>query len=366
MTGPLAGVRIVEISAVGPVALFGNIMADLGATIIRIDRPLDHEGRKDGAHVENRPAIDRDLKDPESVAFVLELVRGADVIIEGYRPGVMERLGLGPDVCLAANPRLVFARMTGWGQTGPLAREPGHDINYLALTGALAAIGTPEAPVAPLNLVADYGGGSLFACLGVVSAVLSAQRTGQGQVLDVAMIDGVGTLFSMPFERYARGEWLNARQSNTLDGASPYYRCYECSDGKWLAVGALEMKFRQAFARIVNVPELADEASSDPASWPALAEKVAAALRGATRDEWMARMQGHDTCCTPVLDMLEAPLHPHNVARQGFFADARGHWHPAPAPRFSVTEARRRPPRGVDEVLAEFAAASPGESRATH
>lgn len=357
MSGPLEGIRIVEISAVGPVALFSSIMADLGATIIRIDRPSHFEGRKEGAHVSNRPVIDRDLKQPESVAFVLDLVRGADVIIEGYRPGVMERLGLGPDVCLKANPKIVFARMTGWGQQGPFAQEPGHDINYLALTGALSAIGTKDEPIPPLNLIADYGGGSMFACVGVLSAVLSAQRTGKGQVLDVAMIDGVGTLFSMQYERYNQGHWNNARCSNPLDGAAPYYGCFQCKDGKWVAAGALEMKFREAMADVIGVPELAEESSSDPANWPALKARVADAFKSATRDEWMERMYGRETCCTPILDMIEAPQHPHHIARKGFFQD-RGGWIPSPAPRFSATPAERVPPRTAEDVLKDFAAAA--------
>lgn len=363
MTGPLAGIRIVEISAVGPVALFATIMADMGATVIRVDRPADFEGRKKGVHVSNRPVVDRDLKQPESKAFILDLVRGADVLIEGYRPGVMERLGLGPDVCLKVNPKLIFARMTGWGQEGPFAQEPGHDINYLALTGALAAIGTAEAPVPPINLVADYGGGSLFACLGVLSAVLSANRTGQGQVLDVAMIDGAATLLSMAYELYNRGDWVNGRQSNSLDGAAPYYRCYECQDGKWMAAGALEMKFRKSLAQVLGVPELGDTSSGDPANWPALIAKVAAVFKTAPRDEWVARMHGHETCCTPILDMLEAPYHPHNVARQGFVQD-NGGWIPSPAPRLSATPAQRRPARTTEDVLQEFADAAAAARRA--
>lgn len=357
MTGPLHGIRIVEISAVGPVALFGSIMADLGATVIRIDRPSHFEGRKEGAHVQNRPVIDRDLKQPESVAYVLDLVRGADVLIEGYRPGVMERLGLGPDACLNVNPRLVYARMTGWGQDGPLANEPGHDINYLALTGALAAIGTEDEPIPPLNLVADYGGGSMFACLGALSALLAAHRSGKGQVLDVAMIDGVGTLFSMQYERFSKGMWNNARRTNTLDGASPYYRCYQCKDGKWLAVGALEMKFRTAFADVIGVAELGEPTSSDPANWPALGARVAEVIKTLARDEWMARMYGRETCCTPVLDMDEAPQHPHNIARKNFFHDGNG-WIPTPAPRFSVTSAERTPHRTAEEVLEELSTAA--------
>ncbi|ABQ68334.1 L-carnitine dehydratase/bile acid-inducible protein F [Rhizorhabdus wittichii RW1] len=357
MSGPLHGIRIVEISAVGPVALFATIMADLGATVIRVDRPSHFEGRKEGAHVANRPVVDRDLKQPESVAFVLDLVRGADVLIEGYRPGVMERLGLGPDVCLAANPKLVFARMTGWGQQGPFAGEPGHDINYLALTGALAAIGTEQEPIPPLNLIADYGGGSMFACVGVLAALLSALRSGKGQVIDVAMIDGVGSLFSMQYERYAQGLWNNARRTNTLDGAAPYYGCYPCKDGKWVAAGALEMKFRRAMANTIGVPELGEESSSDPASWPQLRTRVAEAFKTATRDEWMERMYGRETCCTPILDMDEAPHHPHNVARTGFFQD-QGGWVPSPAPRFSATPAERKAPRTAEDVLKDFAAAA--------
>ncbi|API59359.1 carnitine dehydratase [Tardibacter chloracetimidivorans] len=356
MTRPLENVKIVEISAVGPVALFGTIMADLGATVIRIDRPAHVEGRKEGAHIANRPVVEHDLKQPESVAFVLDLVAGADVLIEGYRPGVMERLGLGPDICLARNPRLIYARMTGWGQTGPMASEPGHDINYLALTGALAAIGPKEQPVPPLNLVADYGGGSMFACLGVLSALLEAHRSGKGQVLDVAMIDGVGTLFSMQYERYGQGFWNNARQSNTLDGACPYYRCYQCKDGKWVAAGALEMKFRRALAEVISVPELGEESSGDPALWPELCDRVAAVFKSQTRDEWMERMHGQETCCTPVLDMEEAPRHPHHVARNGFFHDDNG-WIPSPAPRFSGTTPTRAVAMTPEAALAAFSRA---------
>jgi len=354
MSGPLAGIKIVEISATGPVALFGQMMADLGATILRVDRPSGMEGRKEGIHADNRAVVECDLKNPQVVSWILDLVRSADVIVEGYRPGVMERLGLGPDVCLKANPKVVFARCTGWGQTGPLAQEPGHDLNYLALTGALAAIGPEEEPVVPINYVADYGGGAMLLAVGVLAAVISARTTGRGQVIDNAMVDGVGVLDSILYELFNSGRWQNRRASNFLDGAAPYYRCYKCADGKWVAVGSLEMKFRQALAGVLGVTALGAASSNDPQNWPAITAEVAAVFATATRDEWMKRMIGKETCCTPVLDLTEAPHHPHNLARNSFIRAPAGGWTPAPAPRLSSTPAERHTAPKVDDVLAAF------------
>ena len=353
MSGPLQGLKILEISATGPVALFGWILADLGATVLRVDRPAHLVGRKEGTHVENRAVIERDLKRPEDIAFILDLVRAADVLVEGYRPGVMERLGLGPDVCHVVNPKLVYGRCTGWGQDGCLAQEPGHDINYLALTGALAAIGTTAEPVVPLNLVADYGGGAMLLAVGVISAVLAAQRSGCGQVVDAAMVDGVGLLTSVIYQLANRGDWHNARAANVLDGAAPYYRCYRCSDEKFVAVGALEMKFRAALGRVLGMEALADPASSDPKRWPAIAAEMSTRFLSASRDEWVARMANHETCCTPVLDMLEAPFHPHNQQRNAFLKTGSG-WVPAPAPRLSATPVARSQPPDTASVLAGF------------
>src|SRR5271155_2902758 len=228
MSTPLQGLKIVEISATGPVALFGWMLADPGAPVRRTERPAYVEGRKEGVHFGNRAVIERDLKRPEDVAFILDLVRGADVLVEGCRPGVMERLGLGPEHCLAVNSKLVYGRCTGWGQDGPMAQEPGHDINYLALTGALAAIGTADQPITPLNLAADYGGGAMPLAVGVLAAVMEAQRSGRGQVIDAAMIDGTGVIVSMVYELFNSGRWVNKRNANFLDGAAPYYRCYRC------------------------------------------------------------------------------------------------------------------------------------------
>ncbi|AEG50839.1 Alpha-methylacyl-CoA racemase [Sphingobium chlorophenolicum L-1] len=355
MNGPLHGIKIVEISAAGPVALFGWMMADYGATVIRIDRPAHVAGRKDSVHVDNRAVLELDLKDPDHVDRVLDLVAQADVLVEGFRPGVMERMGLGPDTCLARNPKLVYARCTGWGQHGPLAADPGHDINYLALTGALAAIGTPEAPVVPLNIGADYGGGTMPLAIGVLSAIIAAQRSGRGQVIDAAMIDGSGVIVSMVYELYNRGLWHNERAVNFLDGAAPYYGVYRCSDGKFVAVGALEMKFRKALSILVDVPELGEPASSLPENWPALRRAVAERFATAPRDTWIERAADTEACCSPVLDITEAPHHPHNVARGNFVQGPEGYM-PAPAPRFSATPVKRVEPPALDATLAAFAA----------
>jgi len=349
--GPLRSLKIVEMAAIGPVPLFGAIFADLGAIVIRVDRQ-DHAGTV-AVNAANRPTIYLNAKSAAGASCVLDLVANADILVEGFRPGVMERLGLGPDTCLATNPRLVYGRCTGWGQDGALASMPGHDINYIALAGVLGAIGPREMPLPPLNLVADYGGGTMLLAVGVLAALFEARRSGRGQVVDAAMTDGAGLLAAAIYEQLNRDRWENQRASNRVDGAAPYYRCYRCADGKWIAVGAMEMKFREALSVVVGLPELAEDSSSNRERWPDLAEQMVKIFATATRDEWTSRMDGVQCCATPVLDLVEAPLHPHNRERRSFTHDGMG-WVPAPAPRFSVTPAQRRQARPVDEVLREF------------
>lgn len=360
MTGPLAGIRIVEIDAIGPVPLACTILADMGAEIVRVARP-PHPGAAwddvGGSVVHRSRAVAyADLKAPDDREKVLALIERADALIEGYRPGVMERLGLGPDVCLARNPRLVFTRMTGWGQSGPLAPRAGHDINYIAISGALHAIGRAgEPPVVPLNLVGDYGGGAMFAITGLLAGLLSARSTGRGQVVDAAMTDGVASLMSLFHAFMDSNLWQDQPQSNLLDGAAPFYRCYVCADGGHVAVGALEPQF---FAKLLAGLGIAADRyprQNDPAGWPAMERDFAAIFATRTRDEWAAAFEGVDACVSPVLSLHEAPGHPHNQAR-GTYLHRAGHMQPAPAPRFSATPAMVREPdeRTLDEAIAEW------------
>jgi len=355
--GPLAGVRIVEIDAIGPVPLAATLLADMGAEIVRVARP-PHPGAAwddvGGSVVHrSRSVVYANLKSPEDVEEIKALVRGADALIEGYRPGVMERLGLGPDVCLGINPRLAYVRMTGWGQTGPLAPRAGHDINYISIAGALHAIGKAgEEPIVPLNLVGDYGGGAMFAMTGLLAAVISARTTGKGQVVDVAMTDGVASLLSLFHAFTASGLWKDERGANLLDGAAPFYRCYRCNDNQYIAVGALEPQFFRELLDSLGIP--ADRyKQNDPAGWPAMEEDFAALFAQRSRDEWAAVFEGRDACVSPVLSMKEAIAHPHNQAR-GTYLHRAGLDQPAPAPRYSGT------PGGVTEpmerTLAEQAA----------
>jgi alpha-methylacyl-CoA racemase len=342
--GPLAGVKIIEMAGVGPAPFAGMLLADMGADVVRIDRKPT--GARDGFDAlaggafldRGRRSVALDLKKPEAVAAALDLVAGVDALIEGFRPGVMERLGLGPAVCLARNPRLVFGRITGWGQEGPLAGSAGHDIDYIALSGALHAIGGKDAPSAPLNLLGDFGGGAMFLAFGVVCALLEARGSGRGQVVDAAMTDGVARLMAMTYQLKARGFWRGERQANLLDGGAPFYGVYRCADGKWVAVGALEPQF---FAALVDrlgfaAGEFADR--WDRRAWPAMRARLEAAFAERPRDEWAALFANSDACVAPVLDMDEAPRHPHNVARRTF-VDVDGAPQPAPAPRFSRTPA---------------------------
>ena len=347
--GPLAGVKIIEMAGVGPTPFAGMLLADMGADVVRIDRKPTSRGDAfdaiaGGLLDRGRRSIALDLKKPEAVAAALELVVGADALIEGFRPGVMERLGLGPEACLARNPRLVFGRVTGWGQEGPLAGAAGHDIDYIALTGALHAIGTENAPAPPLNLLADFGGGAMFLAFGVACALVEARGSGRGQVVDAAMTDGVGLLMAMTYSLKARGRWRAERQANLLDGGAPFYSVYRCADGKWVAVGALEPEF---FAALVAKLELDPGAFADrwnPRAWPAIRARLEAAFAERPRDEWAALFADSDACVAPVLDVDEAPRHPHNLARRAF-VDVGGAAQPAPAPRFSRTSAEiGRPP----------------------
>jgi alpha-methylacyl-CoA racemase len=364
MTGPLAGLRIVELGGIGPAPFAGALLGDLGADILRIDRiPKPGIGPDTPAQFDfynrNKRSVALDLKQPAAISAVLEAVAKGDALIEGFRPGVMERLGLGPEVCLAANPRLVFARMTGWGQEGSLAQEAGHDINYLALTGALHALGDADRPPPPpLNLIADLGGGALYLTVGILSAVLHARETGQGQTLDVAMIDGVTHLMSAFQAFRQQGVWTDKRTDNIVDGGAPFYRCYETADGKYVAVGAIEPHF---YANLLACMELkgADlPRQNDRSAWPAMRERFAAIFKTRTRDAWVQRAAGRDACLAPALSMDEAPKHPHMRAR-GAYIRFDGVTHPAPAPRFGQTPAtlrRSAPPPGRDsrQALADW------------
>ncbi|TLS47925.1 CoA transferase [Streptomyces montanus] len=343
-TGPLAGVRVVELAGIGPGPFAAMLLADLGADVVRVDRP-------DGAGLAINPQYDVtnrnkrsviiDLKADDGPDHVLDLAERADILIEGYRPGVAERLGVGPEACQARNPRLVYGRMTGWGQEGPLAPRAGHDIAYIALTGTLGMIGAPDGPPAvPANLVGDYAGGSLYLVVGVLAALHHARASGTGQVVDAAIVDGAAHLASMIHGMLAAGGWQDRRGANLLDGGCPYYGTYETADGQYMAVGALERRFYQEFVDLLGIAEHAS-AHKDPARWHELRETVAARFRTRTRDEWTAVFEGSDACVAPVLSLSEAPHHPHLAAR-GTFTDHDGITQPAPAPRFSATPAAVR------------------------
>ena len=331
---PLSGVRIIEFDGLGPVTFAGMVLGDLGADVIRLTRAGAIGDFGDaGGSVTNRArnAVPVDLKSPEDRDRVLDLIANADAVIEGFRPGVLERLGLGPEVCAERNPKLVFGRVTGWGQTGPLSQMVGHDINYIGLTGALHAMGEAgRPPVPPLNLVGDYGGGAMLLIVGVLAAVLEARTTGKGRVVDAAMTDGTTLLSGLFFALSAGGQWSDQRGTNLLDGSAPFYRCYPCSDGKFVAVGALEPRFYAAL--LAGLDLTPEEAPQFPiSSWPALEAKLGALFASRTRDAWAAHFEGTEACVTPVLSFAEAADHPHNRARQTI---AGAPPQPSPAPRF--------------------------------
>lgn len=335
--GPLEGIRVVELAGIGPGPFCGMLLSDMGAEVIRVERKGARGGSKFDVLSRGRRSIAVDLKSPEGVETVLKLVEKADILQEGFRPGVTERLGLGPDVCLARNPKLVYGRMTGWGQYGPMANAAGHDINYISLTGALHAVGLDNKPVAPLNLVGDFGGGALYLAMGMLAAVVNAQRTGEGQVVDVAMTDGASSLMSMMYGFKASGMWTDDRASNMLDGGAHFYDTYETSDGKWISLGSIEPQFYALLREHADLTDADFDAQMDRSKWPELKAKLAGVIKSKTRDEWDAIMSGTDICYGPVLSMEEAPRHPHNVARETF-VEIDGVVQPNVAPRFSRTK----------------------------
>jgi alpha-methylacyl-CoA racemase len=354
---PLAGFRIVEFAGLWPGPFASMMLADMGADVVTLTRGEQPQGLRGTVMMRGRRTIVTNLKDKATVAEVLTLLDGADALIEGYRPGVMERLGVGPDVVLARNPRLVYGRMTGWGQHGPLAQAAGHDINYIALTGALAAIGPRERPVAPLNLVGDYGGGALYLAVGVLAALLEAQRSGQGQVVDCAMCDGAASLMSLFSELTASGRWRDGRESNMLDGGAHFYGTYECADGQFIAVGSIEPQFYDELRRLAGLDDPIFDAQMNMADWPAMKTRMAAIVKTRTRAQWCEIMEGTDVCFAPVLTLSEAPNHPHMAARQ-VFVEHEGVTQPAPAPRFQRTPSAIRATQAADiaDVMAEWRA----------
>jgi alpha-methylacyl-CoA racemase len=358
--GPLKGYRIIEIAGIGPGPFACMMLADMGADVVRLERPTGARGVDAvPANVLNRGrrSVGIDLKHPDAVELTLRLVEEADALIEGFRPGVAERLGIGPDACLARNPRLVYGRMTGWGQDGPYASMAGHDINYIALAGALAHFGRAgEPPVPPINMVGDFGGGGMLMAFGVVCALLEAKSSGQGQVVDAAMVDGSATLMAMIHGIHAMGLWDVERGRNIIDGGAHFYDAYETADGRYVSIGSIEPQFYAELLRITGLPAEDLPAQMDRSQWPALKERVAALFKQKTRAEWCELMEGTDVCFAPVLTLEEAPAHPHNVARKTF-VEVAGVTQPAPAPRFSRTPGEiARPPSApaadTDEALA--------------
>ena len=357
MPGALAGLRVIEMAGLGPAPFCAMLLADHGADVVRIDRPgaggaLGLPPKYDVA-ARGRRTLALDLRQPGGVEQVLALVDHADVLIEGFRPGVMERLGLAPAVCLARRPQLVYGRMTGWGQHGPLAQAAGHDINYIALTGALHAIGRAgQAPVPPLNYVGDYGGGALLLAFGVLAALHAARHSGRGQVVDAAMTDGAALLSAMFYGLHAAGAWGGPRGANLLDSGAHFYDTYRCADGKYVAVGAIEPQFHAELLQRLGLEAAEFKGQHDARRWPAYKARLAAVFASRSRAEWCALLEGSDACFAPVLDWDEAPRHPHNVAR-GTFVEVDGVVQPAPAPRLQGTPAA--PPRASQPPLTDAA-----------
>ncbi|MBA7649834.1 Acetyl-CoA:oxalate CoA-transferase [subsurface metagenome] len=362
--GPLEGIKVLEFAGLGPAPFAAMMLADMGAEVLRIDRPWEIrssspiESSKDVLN-RGRMSVGIDLKNSHGVEVVFELLKTADALIEGYRPGVMERLGLGPDICLEKNPRLVYGRMTGWGQDGPLAHAAGHDINYIALAGVLNAIGRKgEAPVPPLNLVGDFGGGGMLLAFGILCALLEREKSGRGQVIDAAMVDGAAILMTMFYGFRAMGIWEDERGTNLLDGGAPFYDVYECKDGKFISLGALEPQFYAKLFELLGISreDLPDQ--MDRSQWPGIKEMVAQTVRTKTRKEWQDLLEGSDACFAPVLNMDEVAEHSHNVERKTFI-EIDGVRQPAPAPRFSrtITEISRppaHPGQHTDEALRKW------------
>jgi alpha-methylacyl-CoA racemase len=370
MAGPLTGLRIIEIAGIGPGPFAAMLLADMGAEVIRVERAQSVRGpAPDTPHIDvslrGRRNIALDLKHPDGVATLLDLVERADAIIEGFRPGVMERLGVGPDECLSRNPRLVFGRMTGWGQEGPYAQSAGHDINYISLAGALAHFARAgQPPTPPLNMVGDFGGGGMFLAFGVVCALLEAKQSGKGQVVDAAMVDGSAVLMTMFWSLRNMGVFdENAPGTNLLDSGAHFYDAYECSDGKYVSIGSIEPQFYAELLRLTGLEGDEEFARQmDKSQWPHLKERIADLFRSKTRDEWCALMEHTDVCFAPVLTLAEAAQHPHNVARETF-VEVGGIRQPAPAPRFSRTNAEigslpAHPGQHSREILADWGLAA--------
>jgi alpha-methylacyl-CoA racemase len=335
--GPLAGIRIVEFAGIGPGPFAGMLLADMGADVVRIDRQDAIKADPGDVASRGKRSVALNLKDAADREIALKLCDKSDMLIEGYRPGVMERLGLGPDVMLSRNPRLVYGRMTGWGQFGPLAQAAGHDLNYIALTGALASIGEAGGrPVPPLNLVGDFGGGTMYLIMGMLAALVERASSGQGQVIDCAMTDGASSLMSIFYARRAKGLWNLERGTNLLDGGAHFYGTYACADGKYISIGAIEPQFYAELRRIAGLEDAAFDAQHDQKQWPEFSKAFAAVFAGKTRDQWCALLEGTEACFAPVLDLDEAQSHPHNQARETI-VKVNGIVQPAPAPRFSRT-----------------------------
>ncbi|MGD9836509.1 MAG: CaiB/BaiF CoA transferase family protein [Afipia sp.] len=358
-TGPLRGVRVVEFAGIGPGPFASMLLSDMGADVVSIARPK--QGKRDVRDFVNRGrrVIELDLKNPADIAKALDLIGAADVLIEGFRPQVMERLGLGPDVVLKRNPKLVYGRMTGWGQEGPLAQAAGHDINYIAITGALDSFRAANGEtVSPLNLVGDYGGGALYLVVGVLAGVIEARTSGKGQVVDAAMCDGVSSMLTMFHSMKATGRWTDQPRTNLLDGGAPFYRTYQCKDGGFMAIGALEPQFYAELRQLAGLSEDCYDAQMDKAGWPNLHDKMTALFKTKTRDEWAAILEGSDACAAAVRGLFDAPNHPHLAARKTFVT-VDGHVQPAPAPRFSRTPSSIQgspalPPVDAADILSQW------------
>jgi len=361
--GPLSGLKVLEFAGIGPGPFCGMLLSDLGADVVRIDRKGSGRAAPWDITARGRRSVALDLKQPAAVETCLKLMETADAVFEGFRPGVMERLGLGPDVALKRNPKLVYGRMTGWGQTGPYAKAAGHDMNYIAITGALHAIGTTDKPVPPLNLVGDFGGGALYLAFGLLAGVIQARETGQGQVIDCAMSDGAASLMAMFYGFKAAGMWKDERRTNLLDGGAHFYDTYQCSDGKWVSIGSIEPQFYALLLEKTGITDEQFKGQMNRDEWPELREKLAAVIATKTQAEWCELMEATDVCFAPVLTLEDAPKHAHNAARQTF-VEVGGVTQPAPAPRFSATPGEiQGPPPAIgahnDQALADwgFAAA---------
>ena len=361
MGGPLQGMKVIEMAGLGPGPFCAMMFADMGAEVVRIERPGIADPARDRFDVlaRKRHRVALDMKRPDAADTALAIIERADVLIEGFRPGVMERMGLGPDVCLARRPELIYGRMTGWGQYGPLAHAAGHDINYIALSGALHGVGRADSPPPPpLNYVGDFGGGAMMLAFGILAAVFESRRSSKGQVVDAAMTDGAALLSAMMYGMKAAGQWRNARGANLLDGGAHFYDSYACADGKYLAVGAIEPQFYGELLQRCGIDDPGFECQNDTSQWPELKQRLADVFKTRTRDQWCEILEGTDACVAPVLDWDEAPAHPHNRAREAF-VEVDGVLQPAPAPRFSRTPAQtpgstRTADRDIQTLLADW------------